>query len=94
MFGEVLSLYGINNLAESFAKAYPEVDEEFVIRQNPALLIGTTDLNWEEFFQEHSVLKRIKANTENKLYNINGDYISRQGPRVFYALEQLNQLSQ
>lgn len=94
MFGEVLSLYGIKNLAESLGKAYPEVDEEFIIRQNPELLIGTTDLNWSEFFKEHSVLIEIKANAENKLYNINGDYISRQGPRVFYAIEQLNQLSQ
>ena len=89
---EILDLYQIDNLAGSLQSSFPEVDEEFIIRQNPEILISSSKLDWELFFKEHQLLQSINAYRKGALYNINGDYISRQGPRVFGAIEQLNKL--
>ncbi len=90
IFDQILDLYHVDNLAEQLQNSYPEVDEEFIIRQNPEVLISSSDLDWELFFEEHSLLQVIKAYKQGALFNVNGDYISRQGPRVFGAIEQLN----
>jgi len=84
----------INAIDSSFVGAYPQLDEEYLLRKNPDALFVTFSISWEYFFIKHPNLKVLNAYKNKKLYQIEGNYISRQGPRSMYGLQALKGIGQ
>lgn len=82
----------VNGIDSSFISAYPQINEEYLLRRNPDVLFVTTVISWEEFFVTHPNLKELDAFKSDKLYQIEGNLISRQGPRALMGLRDLKKL--
>ena len=83
----------INAIDSSFVGAYPQLDEEYLLRKNPDVLFVTSSISWEDFFMKHPNLKAMDAYKNNKLYQIQANYLSRQGPRSMFGLQELKNIS-
>ena len=83
----------IDNLIDtSFIGAYPELDEEYILRKDPMVLLIPESVLIVDFFNLHSNLKALSAYKKHKIYQLDKNHISRQGPRIFYGLHELNAL--
>lgn len=92
---DLISMAGGKNIAAITATAYSEITNEFVVASNPELIIFTVGS------RASTTIKDIKSRTgwdkvdavkNNKIYTIDDDIISRPGPRIVDALEQLARL--
>lgn len=91
---EMIQKVGLSNAIDSsFISFYPQLDEEYLIRKNPTGLFVTSSISWDTFFLEHPNLKILDAYKYKKIYKINGNYISREGPRIMYGLRELCRIS-
>ena len=92
---DLISMAGGKNIAAITATAYSEITNEFVVASNPELIIFTVGP------RAFTTIKDIKIRTgwdkvdavkNNKIFTIDDDIISRPGPRIVDALEQLARL--
>ncbi len=90
--GELLKLAGMRNIFDDTTERYPKVSAEVVVYRNPDVILApsthATQVNIE------AVLARqgwgdIRAVHEQKVFLIDGDQVSRCGPRLLDALEQM-----
>jgi iron complex transport system substrate-binding protein len=93
--GDLYQTLRVRNIAGSGGGvAYPQMTQEAIIASNPAIII----LADEEFgVSVDSVKARpgwaaIEAVQKNQIFGIDPDIISRPGPRIIDALEQLAKL--
>lgn len=85
--GEIINLAGGDNIAKdvegwSFSK-------ELIAANEPDIIIVPSDTDMAAGMKETDFYKDLKAVKEGKVYEINGDMISRQGPRVADALLEM-----
>ncbi|MDB4835239.1 helical backbone metal receptor [Cyclobacteriaceae bacterium] len=92
LFGQMVDTLGATCFGESLSGSYPQVDEEYLIRKAPSLIVAPAGFDYEAFFDVHTNLKNLEAYQQNRLYMINGDYISRQGPRALLGLQELKRI--
>jgi len=92
---DLISMAGGKNISATTATAYSEITNEFVVASDPELIVFTVGLHTS------TTIKDIKSRTgwdkvgavqNNKIYTIDDDIISRAGPRIVDALEQLAKL--
>ncbi|NMA54983.1 MAG: cobalamin-binding protein [Firmicutes bacterium] len=93
---ELIVRAGGRNIAFDAATDYPEFSPEAIVSRNPDIIIFP-NLHGTETFQAEAIIGRpgwdtIKAVQNNRLYGIDDDLISRPGPRVVDAVEELVQV--
>jgi cobalamin transport system substrate-binding protein len=83
---------GGTNITGKLAKPYPLVSMEYVIRENPQVIILATDADrnltdlqkrrWDRW-------SGLAAVRDGRIYKVNRDLLNRPGPRVLDGLEEL-----
>ena len=90
---DIIELAGGINIAENATGLYPQVDDEFVITQNPDIIFyskgpwTTTDLTT---ISNRTGWKSIKAVKNEHIYPIEEDWTSRGTPRIVDAVEEMH----
>lgn len=92
-FGDnMIELAGGANIAHNASGEYPELTSEFIIAQDPEMIIYTvgvmTTTNATEI-SSRSGWDQITAVEEGAIYSIDDNLMSRYGPRVVDGFEQL-----
>jgi len=95
-FGDdLITAAGGVNIAHNTSSEYPMVGSEYVIAQNPEIIIYTTG-PWSTL-SEATYLNRpgwdtIDAVVEGNIYGMDANLLSRYGPRIVDCLEQLAEI--
>ena len=90
--GELLRMGKMKNVFEDTDASYPCISSEVVVDRNPdVILTPTNHLKQVEFERVASRpgWANIRAITDKRVFIINGDEVSRCGPRMLNALEQM-----
>ena len=89
---DLIELAGARNIAENATGLYPQIDDEFVVMQNPDIIFYTKG-SWTTT-NASSISARtgwdtITAVKDGNIYPINEDWVSRGGPRIVDGLEEI-----
>ncbi len=90
--GEMLTLAGLRNIIEDGPTRYPTVSPEIVIARDPDVILTAASKSAStkiESITMRSGWSQISAIKHHRVYTISGDEISRCGPRLLDALEQI-----
>lgn len=90
---ELIEIAGGQNIFTDVETPYPKISAEAVIDRNPEVIIFP-DYHGDEEFMANEIINRpgwqsIYAVQNERVVGINPDIISRPGPRVVEAVEQL-----
>lgn len=96
-FGDdLIRLAGGANVASNTSAEYVVVTDEFVIAQDPEIIVYTIGSNFNgttaETISERTGWSGISAVVSGNIHPIDDNLISRYGPRIVDALEQLAEL--
>lgn len=87
-FGDdLLRLAGGENIAGDMGVSYPILDEEFIVSSAPELIISV--FTPVEEIKSRPGWSDIPAIQNDKVFEIDGDLVSRPGPRIVDGLEEL-----
>ena len=93
---DLIQLAGGTNIAGNTNDEYVPVTDEFVIAQNPDMIVYTVGLNYDGTTPETIAARPgwsgISAVAGSKMYPIDDNLVSRYGPRIVDALEQLAEI--
>ena len=90
-FGDdLLDLAGGENIAGSMGTPWVQLDEEFVVTSSPDIII--TVFTPVEEIKSRPGWSDISAIQNDKVFAVDGDLISRPGPRIVDGLEELAHL--
>lgn len=82
---DVIELCGGKNIFSELQGAAPEVSVEAVIKADPDVIISTkSHKNWRDYWRQWTRMKAVK---NNALYDIEADWIERNGPRILQGAE-------
>ncbi|WP_053020780.1 ABC transporter substrate-binding protein [Staphylococcus haemolyticus] len=73
-------------------EGWKPVDKEGIIKKNPDILISTEGLSKSDYYKvikKRDGFRQIKAVKNGRIETVNGDEISRPGPRIDEGLKQL-----
>lgn len=94
---ELITLAGGINIASDL-EGWNPINEEKVIADNPDVIIYTLNITdeksgkkLEDLIQGRSGWDKIKAISDKQLVGLDGDLLSRPGPRITEALKQLSE---
>ncbi len=85
--GAALNLCGIDNIFGDLEVAYPQVNTEAVVAGSPQLIIALSDT--DEWLADWRAFSNISAVSQNHLYHISPDDISRPVPGIVRGIEQV-----
>lgn len=89
-FGDdLIALAGGTNIAHGTSSEYPAVESEFVIAQDPDIIVYTETSTTKGDIMNRGGWENITAVEQGRVYAIPDDLISRYGPRIVDGLEQL-----
>ncbi|MCA0352927.1 MAG: cobalamin-binding protein [Chloroflexi bacterium] len=92
--GQMVELAGATNIFADVSEEYPEISAEEVVNRQPAVIIGPEshgDKLTIDLIAQRPGWSQIKAVKDGKIIVLNGDMLSRPGPRLADALEALSQ---
>ena len=87
--GEIIHLAGATNIAQEISGW--SISKEQIAAGDPDIIIGPSGMDMATQMANTDFYKDLKAVKEGKVYEIDGDSISRQGPRVADALVEMAQ---
>jgi iron complex transport system substrate-binding protein len=94
--GEALRLAGMENIFEDATAAYPKVSDEVVVARNPDVIFSPSThasrVSLEKMLQRQG-WGEVTAIKEKQVFIVNGDHISRCGPRLLDAIEEMISLA-
>lgn len=93
--GELLTTAGFNNVFSDLTNRYTRVSSEVLVERDPQIIFAPTTHSTEvklESFANRPGWENVTAVREGKIYIINGDQVSRCGPRLLDAMEQMIRL--
>lgn len=95
-FGDdLIRLAGGENIAANASNEYPELTSEFIIAQDPEIIvytIGPMTMTTEAEIAGRMGWDGISAIADDKIYSIDDNLLSRYGPRIVDGLEQLAEM--
>jgi iron complex transport system substrate-binding protein len=90
--GELLKIAGMRNIFDDTTQRYPKVSSEVVVHRNPDVILApsthATEVNIEAVMARQG-WEGVQAVRDKKIFLIDGDQVSRCGPRLLEALEQM-----
>lgn len=92
---EIIQIAGLSNIFENLSQPYPSVSEESIIAKNPDIIVFPSDamISAKDIKNRRS-WKNIEAVKNNRIYSLDGDLMSRSGPRIGKAALALAELAQ
>ena len=93
--GELLTTAGFNNVFSDLTNRYTRVSSEVLVERDPQIIFAPTTHSTEvklESFAIRPGWENVTAVREGKIFIINGDQVSRCGPRLLDAMEQMIRL--
>ncbi len=88
--GQAIELAGGVNIFADVTEDYPQVSAEEVVKRNPAVILGP-DTHGDKLTTEQVIQRpgwdQIEAVREGHIHLIEGDIVSRPGPRLAEGLE-------
>ena len=92
-FGDdMISLAGGTNIAHNASSEYPEITNEFIIAQDPEIIVYTTGVmstTTNTSIASRPGWENITAVETDHMYSIDDNLLSRYGPRIVDGFEQL-----
>ncbi|MDD1770031.1 MAG: cobalamin-binding protein [Methanomassiliicoccales archaeon] len=92
---DIIRLAGGANIASNASSEYPELTTEYIIAQDPQVIIYTTGpmtTTIASDFAARSGWSNTYAVSHDKIYSIDDNLVSRYGPRVVDGLEQMAEI--
>lgn len=90
--GELLEIGGMENIFADTTLRYPRISSEVVVDRSPDVILApsthSTRVNLEQLVARPG-WGQLKAVRERQVFLIDGDQVSRCGPRLLDALEQM-----
>jgi iron complex transport system substrate-binding protein len=94
--GEALRLAGMQNIFEDATANYPKVSDEVVVSRNPDVIFSPSThasrVSLEKMLQRQG-WDEVTAIKQKQVFIVNGDHISRCGPRLLDAIEEMISLA-
>jgi iron complex transport system substrate-binding protein len=94
--GEMLTMAGLENVFADADRSYPVVSEEIVVARNPDLILAPTShaipVNTNRILVRQG-WGEVSAIKNNRIHLIDADKVSRCGPRMLDALEEIIQVA-
>ena len=94
--GEALRLAGMENIFEDATANYPKVSDEVVVARNPDVIFSPSThasrVSLEEMLERQG-WGEVTAIKQKQVFIVNGDHISRCGPRLLDAIEEMISLA-
>jgi len=93
LINEVLLLAGGKNIFADVLEKHPKISDEAVVERDPQYIFfpkmhGSEEIKGD-FFAQRPVWKKITAVKEEKVFGVESDAISRPGPRLINAVEEV-----
>ncbi|MFQ5762598.1 MAG: ABC transporter substrate-binding protein [Candidatus Bathyarchaeia archaeon] len=90
---DLIGIAGGENIFADSSAAYPQISSEAVVELNPDVIILPTQHPMSlDDVGKRPAWSMVNAVKNGKVYTIDGDIISRPGPRIVEGLEQLARL--
>jgi len=91
---DIINLAGGENIAASAATAWAQLSIEEIVDAEPDIIVVQTMIGGiptitAEQMGEHVVWQQLTAVQADKVYIIDGDIVSRPGPRIMQGLEEM-----
>ena len=88
---DLIRMAGGRSVTATLDAKAPVLSEEYVIRKNPDVIIGTfgQGTNPQHLLELHPAWKSVSAIEEGRVYSIDGDLVVRPGPRVVAGLRRM-----
>ena len=83
---EVLDHAGGSSATKDVPTAYPKLSKETAMAMNPDVIILSES---EDNREANAVFKNSTAVKNGRVYRVNADILSRPGPRLVDAIEQI-----
>lgn len=91
--GAALSILKVRNIAEGAGSAFPQLSSEAVVEADPeVILMADADFVPPESVPERPGWAGMTAVVEGRIYPVDGDIMSRPGPRIVEGIESLARL--
>lgn len=90
--GELLKMGQMRNIFDDTDVRYPRISSEVVVARNPDVILAPTNHMKQVEFERLATRPgwaNINAITKKQVFIINGDEVSRCGPRLLNALDQM-----
>jgi len=90
--GQLIELAGAQNIFADANEGYPQVSTEAIIERNPDVIIGPdyhADKLTPELIAQRPGWDQLAAVKKERIHLLNADIVSRPGPRLADALEEL-----
>jgi iron complex transport system substrate-binding protein len=89
---ELLSLAGGTNAAASYSGRYPRLSVESLLTVRPDLIFVAAMEGVEKFPEEVTRWKEVPAFRDGEVFSLDGDLVTRPGPRMIGALEEVSRV--
>jgi iron complex transport system substrate-binding protein len=91
---ELIKMAGGENIVSGTVLPYPILNREEVLKQNPDIIVVMDDVvkNQEEVLRFFPEWKNINAFRSRKVFLVDGDILSRPGPRIIEGLEKISSI--
>ena len=90
--GEMIEMGGMKNIFSDTTVRYPRVSDEVVLDRNPEVILAPSTHRSQvslEILSKRQGWDKITAVHDRKVFLIDGDRVSRCGPRMLDALEEM-----
>ena len=90
--GEMLEMGGMKNIFDDTTVRYPRISDEVVLDRDPEVILAPSTHRAQvslEILAKRQGWDKITAVREKKVFLIDGDKVSRCGPRMLDALEEM-----
>lgn len=89
---ELIRRAGGTNAADRFSGRYPRLSVEELVAASPDILLIAAMLGVERFPESVTRWKEIPAFRDHEVYPLDGDLVTRPGPRMVDALEEVTRI--
>jgi iron complex transport system substrate-binding protein len=89
---ELLLMAGGENAASSFSGRYPRLSVEDLLAGKPDIIFIAAMAGVEKFSPEVTRWKEIPAFRDGEVVSLDGDMVTRPGPRMVAALEEVSRV--
>jgi len=91
---DVINIAGGENIASEIEDDYTQLSIEKIVDADPDIIIIQTMMGGVptiavEVLEQHPIWKQLKAVKDGNIYLIDGDIVSRPGPRIAQGLEEV-----
>ena len=90
--GELMEMGGMKNIFSDTLVGYPKISEEVVLDRDPEVILAPSSHRSKvslEILAKRQGWDRITAVRDRQVFLIDGDQVSRCGPRMLDALEEM-----